>query len=80
MTKTNPTTPSLSSAIADPVARANAYIDAVLSGRIVAGKWVRLACQRQRDDLARAWQYSFDHAKANRVCRFIEALPHIKGS
>lgn len=51
----------------------------MLDGTIPACKWVRLACQRQRDDLGRRWQYHFDREEANRVCRFIERLPHIKG-
>jgi phage terminase large subunit-like protein len=49
---------------------------------VVACRWVQLACQRQLDDLVRAkrrWDYSFDEARANRVCRFIEQLPHTKG-
>lgn len=62
------------------VAAANQYIDDVLSGRILACKWVRLACQRQKNDLERTdglWR--FDPIKAERVCRFIENLPHTKG-
>ena len=43
---------------------------------------MQLACQRQIDDLER-WSesglYRFDHKKANRICAFIELLPHIKG-
>jgi len=54
----------------------------VTEGRIVAGKWVKLACQRQLDDLER-WQtqgpYRFDVAKANRNPAFLELLPHVKG-
>ena len=50
------------------------------SGAVPACKWVRLACKRQLDDLARVgWAYRFDVAKAERACRFIEHLPHIKG-
>ena len=62
------------------VQTANEYIEQVLSGEIQACRWVRLACQRQRDDLASppAW-YHFDDDRAARVCRFIERLPHIKG-
>ena len=61
------------------VAAANQYIDGVLSGEILACKWVRLACERQRLDLARTrWEWSFDPEKAERVCRFIEKLPHTK--
>ena len=63
--------------------RANDYITQILQGKIVACKWVKAACQRQRDDL-RLWKgksapYKFDRAKAARVCRFIENLTHIKG-
>jgi phage terminase large subunit-like protein len=39
-----------------------------------------MACQRQHDDLhRRRFKYRFDRDRANRVCRFIEGLPHIKG-
>jgi phage terminase large subunit-like protein len=38
----------------DYVALADQYIDDVLAARISACKWVRLACERQRRDLARA--------------------------
>ncbi|MCA8291952.1 terminase large subunit [Burkholderia vietnamiensis] len=64
---------------------ANQYIDDVLAGRIVACKWVRLACERQRRDLARAemgdpeFPYRFDNDAATRICEFIELLPHTKG-
>jgi phage terminase large subunit-like protein len=65
------------------VAAASGYIADVLSGKIPACKWVKAACQRQKDDLAR-WKgknapYRFDVEKASRVCEFIELLPHIKG-
>jgi len=65
------------------VARAIAYARSVTSGAIPACKWVRLACQRQLDDLAR-WdeqdsQFRWAPAKANEVCAFIELLPHTKG-
>lgn len=59
------------------------YAKAVVVGEIPACKWVRLACQRQLDDLARepsdAWPWVFDVARAERPCAFIELLPHIKG-
>ena len=59
------------------------YAKEVLSGKIPACQWVRLACQRQVDDLQR-WKakktpYIFDKQAAERICRFIELLPHIKG-
>lgn len=63
---------------------ATAYARAVVAGEVLACKWVRAACQRQLDDLARAeadptWPWRFDHEAAWRPCDFIEMLPHIKG-
>ena len=69
----------------DYVAIANQYISDVLSGKVPACKWVKLACQRQVDDIARSvasksgFAWHFDPDKASRPCRFIELLPHIKG-
>ena len=67
----------------DFVAIADGYIDDVLSDRIPACKHVKMACERQRNDLAR-WQdeaapYRFSKDKAAEVCAFIECLPHTKG-
>lgn len=65
------------------VAKALAYIDGVTSGEILAGVHVRRACERHRRDVEResdpAWPYRFDAEKAERVCKFIELLPHVKG-
>jgi phage terminase large subunit-like protein len=64
------------------VAVANQYARDVVAGRILACKWVRLACQRHLNDLAKSkkrWHYRFDERKACRACEFIEALPHTKG-
>lgn len=67
------------------VALAYDYIRHVLAGEIPACKWVRLTCQRQLDDLARAerdeadFPYRFDPAAAEKVCRFVELSPHVKG-
>lgn len=64
-----------------PVDRANRYIKGVLSGSVVACKWVKLACERQAEDLAdKSLPFTFDVDRANRVVKFCEALPHIKGS
>jgi phage terminase large subunit-like protein len=62
---------------------ARKYARDVVAGKIAACKWVKLACERQLNDLKR-WKgksspYWFDKAAAERVCRFIEGLPHIKG-
>jgi len=65
------------------VKAAREYAKEIVAGTRPACKWVKLACQRQLNDLARAsdptWPYRFDNAKAERVCRFIELLPHTKG-
>ena len=64
-----------------PVDRAQRYISQVLSGEVAACKWVRLACQRQLNDLVNPnLGYSFDESRANRPVQFAESLPHIKGS
>lgn len=74
--------------------RATQYARDVVSGRILACKWVRLACQRHLNDLSRAeleasWPYVFNpqlsdasgkaYRPAERVCRFAQLMPHIKG-
>ena len=64
-----------------PVEESNEYIKSVLDGSIAACKWVKLACQRQVDDLAdNTHGFIFDEDRANRIVKFAEALPHIKGS
>jgi len=56
----------------------------VLADRIVAGKWLKLACARQRRDRGRAgdptWPYAWSPWHARDVCDFIEKLPHIEGA
>jgi phage terminase large subunit-like protein len=58
------------------------YAKEVVSGKAPACHWVKLACQRHLTDLDRsktaAFRYKFVAAKANRACKFIEALPHTK--
>ena len=67
------------------VEAAEKYARDVIAGRIKACQWVRLACRRHMDDLARAkpkgstWPFYFDPASAEKVCRFIELLPLTKG-
>ena len=55
------------------------YAQSVVSGDITAGRYVVLACQRFLDDLARDWQYEFDHEAADAACEFMQAMPHTKG-
>lgn len=59
------------------------YCADVLDGTIPACKWTKAACQRHLDDLGR-WpgidaEYHFDPDEGERVCIFVELLPHIKG-
>ena len=61
-------------------ARAKRYAEGVVAGKIPACKFVVQACQRQIDDLASPPSgYRFDPLRAERVCRFVELCPHIKG-
>lgn len=62
----------------------NKYSKDVLSGKIVVGKYVRLAVERHRDDLKRQstkdFPYYFDAKKADLVCKFFSsALRHSIG-
>ncbi|HWX01448.1 terminase large subunit [Collimonas sp.] len=65
------------------VTAANRYAREVVAGKIVACKWVKLACKRHLDDLESAKKktskYFFDADAADDVCAFIELLPHTKG-
>lgn len=62
------------------VIKALEYANAVVDGTTPACKWVRLACQRQLDDLQRDdWEWVFDEARAAKVCKFIETFRHTKG-
>lgn len=62
---------------------ANQYARDVVSGRIIACRWIKLACKRHLNDLAKerdaSYPYKFDTKKASIACRFIELLPHVKG-
>jgi len=69
--------------MSDHVKAAESYVDQVISGKIPACKWVKLACERHRKDIAssitKKFPYQFDPDKAEKVCRFFEKLPHVKG-
>ncbi|WP_267348690.1 terminase TerL endonuclease subunit [Sphingomonas sp. GM_Shp_2] len=62
---------------------ARQYAADVVSGKIPAGKQIRLQCERFISDLVRSasddFPYRFDDDKAARPCRFMERLPHTKG-
>ena len=69
------------------------YATEVVEGKIVACKWHRLACERHLNDLTRPESKSFPfewnpeltdiegrvYRPADRVCKFAELMPHIKG-
>ncbi|MGL5485832.1 MAG: terminase large subunit, partial [Shewanella sp.] len=61
----------------------NGYARDVVSGKIPACRYVKLACQRHLDDLEKQkdkdWPYRFDKDIAERVCVFVQMLPHTKG-
>ena len=57
---------------------AHQYALDVVAGGIPAGKYHRLACQRFLNDLPRA-DLEFKEVAAQRVCQFIEGLPHVSG-
>ncbi len=67
----------------DYIGTLNDYVKGVLAGKIPACKWVKLACERHKRDLAssitKGFIYRFDEDLASRPCRFIEKLPHVKG-
>lgn len=63
---------------------AEQYCADVLCGKVVACEWVKLACQRQVNDLARAgtdpkFKWHFDPARAERVIRFATYCRHTEG-
>jgi phage terminase large subunit-like protein len=65
------------------VEAARRYAENVVKGRVPACKWVRLACQRHLNDLAKQrdpkFRYRFDPKTAEKWCKFLELLPHTKG-
>jgi len=77
------TSKAASKAARDYIQIANDYARDVVEGRILACKWTKAACHRHLRDLEAVdgddFPYRFDAAKAIKVCRFIELLPHYKG-
>lgn len=65
------------------VKAAEAYARQVISGKIPACKWIKLACRKHLDELKLSksadFPYYFDPAKAERVAKFLQLLPHTKG-
>lgn len=69
--------------VKDYLALARGYQADVLSGRVAAGKWARLACARNDRDERRQgtleFPYRFDEDAAQLRCNLSEQFPHIKG-
>lgn len=67
------------------VAAAFNWAAEVVSGEVVANRYVRLAAERHFRDMERAasndpsFPYMFDEAAAAKAIRFIELMPHTKG-
>ncbi|MDO5769446.1 MAG: terminase large subunit [Psychrobacter sp.] len=65
------------------VAKAEKYARDVVSGKILACKWIKLACERHLEDKKKSrskdYPYKFDPERAERVAKFIQLLPHTKG-
>ena len=66
--------------MAEPVTQ---YANEVISGKIVAGKLVKLACKRHVNDLKRQgtknFPYVFDESKAQRIFKYFGYLKHVEG-
>lgn len=60
--------------------RGTHYANRVVAGEIVCSKWIRLACQRHLDDLAKTdYRWVYDTSRADKVCQFAELMRHEKG-
>lgn len=59
------------------------YVDDVLSGKIVVGKKIHLACERYKRDLERSksddFPYYYDEKMARKACQFVQMLPLTNG-
>lgn len=59
------------------------YVDDVLSGKIIAGKKIKQACQRFKHDLERSknddFPYYYDEKMAKKACQFVQMLPLTNG-
>jgi len=62
------------------VDQAEKYARDVVAGRVLACRWVRLACQRHLSEKKRKdWRWVYDRQRAEKSLKFIELLPHVKG-
>lgn len=63
--------------------RATQYARDVCAGRVLACTLIQQACLRHLNDLkaskTKAFPHRFDDAACNKICGFLELLPHVKG-
>lgn len=63
--------------------RAKAYINDVLTGKIIVGKWIRLAMERHKKDLekqnTKKFPYYFDEDEAGRILNLYNLFKFSKG-
>lgn len=63
--------------------RANKYARDVVNGKIPACLYIIQACKRHLDDLENSkksrYPYVYDPVKGERMCNFMEKMPHVKG-
>ncbi|MEX5450932.1 terminase large subunit [Stutzerimonas stutzeri] len=63
--------------------QAEDYARAVVAGKVLACRWIKLLCQKHLDDLELqaedSYPYKFEPAKAEKVAKFLQLLPHTKG-
>lgn len=59
------------------------YARRVIAEKVPACKWIKLLCQKHLDDKAASkaanYPFAFNPAKAERVAKFLQLLPHTKG-
>lgn len=59
---------------------ARKYAHDIVAGRIPAAQITKLSCQRFLNDLKdKESEWRFNRDRAERACRFLEMLPHVKG-
>lgn len=61
------------------VQKGHQYALDIFDNKILACKWVKLACQNYLDDLKDSENYYFDEEAAAHVLRFCHAFTHVKG-
>lgn len=63
--------------------KAKKYAREIVGGKVPACQLIKLACERFLNDLAREkdkdYPYYFDKDAAEKICKFLELLPHTKG-